>query len=239
MVNIDKDLWYRDKWQTGMSMNFLISFFILAVVMIFFIMKSDPGSIGIKKFDNLSNGFNVLSVVLLVYVIYITIQHNSKIEEQTVRHQSFLISKEFYMDIYDKMAHDFPETYFLYNELGPFDDRTTKEIEKSGDIKYNPQKRAILEEYYSGALIELFENFLSFKRYLIVNHFSWVKTFYYQFESAILREYWENLKDTYSPSTNEIIQQYIDISKEADKNNWSDEQVNKALLDIDFSKTTR
>ena len=74
---------------------------------------------------------------------------------------------------------------------------------------------------------------------MVVNHFSWVKTFYYEFSSPILQKIWGNLKDTYSPWTNEIIQKYIDISKQAKKEKWSDYEIDKALLKIDFSKTLR
>lgn len=233
-VNNTKDLWYRDTWSKGISPIFVGSFIIIVVLMTIFILRTSAESENSKKIDNLSKGFSIVSIILIIYVIYVNIDHNSKIQQQTNRQQSFLISKELYINMNEKISHDFPETYFLYNEIDNFDPRTTEELEKV--IKYDKDKRKLLDAFYSEILIELFQNFLSFKQYLVGGQFSWVKTFYYQFQSPILQKRWLDIKDTYDNNTNNLIQQFIDIGKKAKENSWEQKQIEEELIKIDYSK---
>lgn len=234
MDNSKKELWYKDKWSTGISPVFAASFIIILLLMVVFIIRTPSESENSKKIDNLSKGFSIISIVLIIYVIYTNINHNNKIQEQTTRQQSFLISKELYINMIEKMSHDFPETYFLYNEIANFDPRTIEELEKV--IKYDKDKRKLLDAFYSEILIELFQNFLSFKQYLVGGQFSWVKTFYYQFQSPILQKRWLDIKDTYDNNTNALIQQFIDIGKNAKENNWESSKLEDELIKIDFRK---
>ena len=230
LPKLHKDLWYRESLNSNINPIFYILFGIFLIgftIYIFKISKDD-----VMLIDNLSKGFSIISVILILYVIYINVIHNNKVEEQTTRAQAYLISKQLYEEIYDKIVHDFPETYIFYNQIDSFEPRTTEELEKV--IKYDPNKRKILEAFYGEILIEAVQDFLSFKRYLVGGQFSWVKTFYYQFLSPILRERWGALKDTYDSNTNRIIQQLINVGDDAAKNNWTDDQIDDALIKIDF-----
>ena len=126
------------------------------------------------------------------------------------------------------MSHDYPETYFLFNEIDNFDPRSTEELEKV--IKCDKDKRKLLDAFYG----ELFQNFLSFKQYLVGGQFSWVKTFYYQFQSSILQKRWLEIKDTYDNNTNNLIQQFIDIGKKAKENKWEQSKIEE-LIKINFT----
>ena len=237
MADVEKILWQREKVRKGIDPRFSVFIVVAVILMAIYVSYLDVNNKRGVQFDAFSKGFSIISFILVVYVIFINVEHNAKIEEQTNRQQTFNISKDLYINLVNKLSHNYPETYFLDNEIQQFDERTTEELEKI--IKYDPNKRKMLEDFYCSALIQQLEDFLTLKKYLVVNQFSWIKTFYYQYYSKILQKRWNELKDTYSPSTNKIIQQFIDIKNKADKEGWSDEKVNEAILDIDFSQTER
>lgn len=120
----------------------------------------------------------------------------------------------------------------MYNEIDNFDPRSTEELEKV--IKYDKDKRKLLDAFYGEILIEVFQNFLSFKQYLVGGQFSWVKTFYYKFQSSILQKRWLEIKDTYDNNTNNLIQQFIDIGKKAKENKWEQSKIEEELIKINF-----
>lgn len=235
IIDKSKDLWRRVRWDTGISPYVLYALFIIIILMTVFVFLSKPKSKYVEQFNTLSKTFSIISVLILIYITYANSRHNALIQEQAIKQQSFEIQRDLYIHLIDKMSEDFPETYFFLNQLEQFDPRDEKTLEKV--IKYNPDKRRMLEHVYANTILELFEAFLTFKSFLLYNHFPWVKTFYYAFQAPILLNAWELRKDTYTQQMKDIVSEYIRIGKLEQSGKLTDEEVDKELLKINFDKT--
>ena len=235
IIDKSKDLWKRVRWDTGISPVALYTLVVIIILMSVFVFLSKPTSKYVEQFNTLSKIFSVLSIFILIYITYANSKHNALIQEQAIKQQSFEIQRDLYIHLIDKMSEDFPETYFFLNQLEQFDPRDEKTLEKV--IKYDPNKRKMLEHVYANTILELFEAFLSFKSFLLYNHFPWVKTFYYAFKTPILYKTWLERQDTYTVQMKEIIDEFGRISKLQDSGKLTDEEVDQELLKINFDKT--
>lgn len=232
--NMNKNLWDVEKLKISISPSLIILLFISILAIFVFVFKTSPDSIVQKQFDTLSKGFSIISVLMLVYVIYINVDYNATFQENTIRNNSYKISKELYIDIIEKMIDKLPESYFILNQVETFDDRSEEELVKI--IPHDPNKRLAIDDFFSSIIIENFENFLSLKKYLVIEQFSWILTFYFQFQAPIIIAYWSRWKDTYSPIVNIVIEQFIQIFNFQKKYDLTDEQIHPLLLNIVYRK---
>lgn len=233
--NMNKKLWENETLRISIPPILIALLIISIIVMFIFVFKTKPDSVEQKQFDTLSKGFSIISVLMLVYVIYINVDYNAVYQENTIRNNSYKISKELYIDIIEKMIDKLPESYFILNEVESIDDRPEEELLKI--IPHDPNKRRAVDNFFCSIIIENFENFLSLKKYLVVEQFAWILTFYYQFQAPSIIKYWTEWKDTYSPIANVVIEQFIQIYNFQKKYDLTDEQIHPLLLNIVYRKS--
>ena len=232
---LDKDvkLWEVAKPVT-INRKLISLILILIIILIILVYKYSNNKKIVNGLDSFSKGFSVINFILVIYIIYINVEHNSNNEERANRQESYKITESLWANTMKNMIEYFPETYIIYNQIDTFDDRNEEEILK--DIKPNIYKMKQLNYYFSGILIQNLENFITLRKYLTtVDHISWLITFYYQFQSKIVQENWSKTYLSYSPGVNKIIQQFIDIGKKVEKENLSEENFIMLLKNIKFT----
>lgn len=228
------EVWPTQPLRFKISPSLVVIFLLSIVILFMFVFRTSPESTLQKQFDTLSKGFSIISVLMLVYIIYINVDYNSVFQENAIRNQSYKISKELYIDVYKDMVKDLPESYFILNSVEEFDERDPEFIEKYMEGKYNPDRRSIVEAYYSSIIIENFENFLTMKKYLVIEQLAWLMTYYYYFSSEIIQKYWVEWRDTYSEETNEVIEKMVLIRILEKEYGLSEDHVKRLLLNIKY-----
>lgn len=204
--------------------------FILLLVLIIFTLRFIRNNYfkdGVKVF---ADGFTIINFVLIVYVIYITIEHNKNSDEISHRQESYRINNNLWADNLKEMIQYFPETYILYNQIDKFDDRNEDIILK--DIKPNLSRMKILNNYFSQKLILNLEDFITLKKYLThTDHISWILTFYYQFQSKIVRDTAERVRNCFYPNTMRVIDEFIKLGDSLKDNPISEKElIDKIIL---------
>jgi hypothetical protein len=219
------------KFVSTFQIFFLLVF---SMLLIFSFTVNLENKRSITRFDIIAKGIGILTLVVLVYTAYINERHNSKIQEDIIRQNSYQISKNFYTDMMNQMKGDFPESYFIFNEIEQAEDLSTEELEKL--LPHNQYKRRMLENYYANLILENLENWISLRKYLTASEGGWLMSFYYQLQSPIVQATWENYQNEYDPATNSLVKQFISIGEQAKKENLTDEQVYKKVTSINIEK---
>lgn len=221
----------------GISPVYLGVFYVIVVVLLYYVMTVNLKNIeSTTRFDLLTKAINVFTVVLLIFTIYINVDNNNRIQEDAIRQNSYAISKNFYTDMMSQMKADFPESVFFFNEIEQMPIASPEELERT--VKYDPIKRKMIENYYSNLILENIENWINLRGYLTTTEAGWLMNFYYQFKSPTLLKLWNEYKDEYDDATNNLIQDFIDISNIQKEKNLSDEQVLELIKKINVEKLT-
>lgn len=212
----------------------IVFLLVFGILIIYTLTVNLENKKSITRFDIIAKGIGILTLVVLVYTAYINERHNNKIQEDIIRQNSYQISKNFYTDMMNQMKNDFPESYFIFNEIELAEEKSTEELEK--EIPHNPYKRRMLENYYSNLILENLENWISLRKYLTASEAGWLMSFYYQLQSPMVQSIWIIYQDEYDPATNNLVKEFIRIGNEAKEKDLSDKQVYKKVTSINIDK---
>lgn len=209
-------IWKEEELNIKIPQFLSASLFISIFLIILISLLSRQESLVYSKFRMISEGFTILSVLMLVYIVYVNVKYSSIMQENTLRKQTSDITKGTYEDIIDNMAEYYPESYFLLNEIYAYTETPEKDI-----VNYDPAKRKMLEDVFSDKFLTNIDEFLVLKKYLITNHVGWIINIYYILTTPTIQKYYEKSQIYYS---NELYLLYKKI-KELQKEDLSEEQV--------------
>jgi hypothetical protein len=215
--------------------NYVLAAFIIIILVAFiysFTFNVENKNL-VVRFDMLSKAIGILIIGIVVYTVYLIIKNQNKNEENLIRQNSFKISQDLYNNIASEMMKYFPETLFLYNEIMDLG-YNTQELEKT--IKYDPYKRAMLENYFANILLESLENWINLRKYITSTENGWRYSFYLQFKSPIMQKIWDQNQFIYDNATNDFIRSLIDISKQQEKEKFNDDQALNMVKKIQIGK---
>jgi hypothetical protein len=187
-------------------------FFALLILLIIGTAYISLQSSLIQRLDILQKLFLVVSTFLVIYVLFLNVDFNTRTEEARTRENDLKLSEVLYTKIIREMLEYFPESIFIYNEIAPFDPRSTEELEKV--VKYDPLKRKAVEEYFANVLIGNFENLMTMNKYIVGADMGWWLTYYYIFQSAIIQRVWKNVYIFFPPEMIYLVNNFIEIGKD-------------------------
>ena len=181
---------------------------VVALVIGFFVIRKISPT-NIKTVELLIGSLAGLSVILVVYNMYINIQSNDRIEKNRFAYNTIANIKNDYIDPQKELLDEFPEGYFLYASMVPESD-----LNKSMPKKFDIEKRQQVEAYGSIRVFQSIEDFLSSAAYDITGISIWINGFLMWMQSPILRYHWNLQSLNFATDTREIIQRFITKSDE-------------------------
>ena len=163
----------------------------------------------IKTVELIIGGLAGLSVILVIYNMYLNIQSNERIEKNRLAYNTIANIKNEYIDPQKELLDYFPEGYFLYASMVP-----EGELNKLMPKKFDIEKRRQVELYGSIRVFQSIEDFLSTAAFDITGIYIWINNYLMWMQSPILRYYWNFQVLDFSEDTRELIQRLVIKSDE-------------------------
>jgi hypothetical protein len=185
----------------------------MAIVLLFVILIWIVGNRIINRFDisadrrfDLSiRNIAALSVLLVIYNIYLNISSNNRIEKNRTSYNTLQNIQRNWLDPQKELLDKYPEGYFLYCEITQCDVLR----QDTTEIIYDENKRQQLETYYSIRIFQAMEDFLSTGKYDKTGKYVWVNNFMMWMQSPTLQKNWRALAFNYSMDTRDLVERII------------------------------
>lgn len=191
----------------GEVINFILIISIIVIIGIYIVRSFKVENV--KKFELLVRYLAALSVVLVIYNIYINVKSSEKIEKNRIAYNTIKNIEKNYLNPQKELLALYPEGYFLYASMNQDTD-----LNQTEPKNFDPVKRKQLEVYMSLRVFQAMEDFLSTVRYDITGMYVWINNFIMWMQSPILRQHWNILRFNYSDDTREMVQRIIEKSDE-------------------------
>ena len=232
-----ESLWKRDE-VFKFSPTFIITMGVILFILIMITYLLPINTTFHTRFDTVSKAFTISNTLLVIYVIYMSIRYNQSTQERADRAESHEISEKIYEELVDRIVDKFPESMFIYNEMEGNFAGPTEELKIKMKGKYDSDKLELINRYVTSLVIEKFEDFLDLKQYISrsSSELSWIKNFYYQFQSPIIQRHWKDISDTFAPHTNRLIEDFIIVGEYAKKEKLSEDQVDRLLEGLNYEE---
>lgn len=164
-----------------------------------------------RKFRTIADGFSILSVLMLIYIIYVNVKYNSITQEAMIRKQSLDISKQTYEHIIDDLMTFYPESYELIDQLYWITGEDKQREKKKEELKIDPTKKLMVDYVFSDKIVTNIDNFLILKKYLILNHVGWVTNFYYMLTTPIIKKFYLENRDLFSTELYDLSEKFYEL----------------------------
>lgn len=159
---------------------------------------------GIKKFELLVSYLGGISVILVIYNLYITIQSNDRIEKNRIAYNTIENIQKNYLAPQQELLDLYPEGYFLYASMNQDTD-----LQNYAPVKFDPVERRQVEVYASLRIFQAMEDFLSTAAYDLTGNYVWICNFLMWMQSPILQHNWSKLRFNYALDTQELVERII------------------------------
>ena len=189
------------------ALIFLITFLAAGILGYYIIYRFHVE--GVKRFQLLISYFGALSVLLISYNIYKSLQSNMLIEKNRIAYNTIANIETNFLHPQKELLKQFPEGFFLYASMNQDTDLSAHEPKE-----FNKSKRAQLEVCYSIRVFQTMEDFLSTCAYDITGIYVWINNFLMWLQSPILRHNWNILGFNFADDTRELVGRLIKKSDE-------------------------
>ena len=184
------------------TLLFLLIFFIVVATGLYVIKKFRASKV--KKFELTVTYFGGISILLIIYNMYLGITSNSFIEKNRITYNTLDNIERNYLQPQHDLLKFYPEGFYLYASMYPDTDMSNFEPKPT-----DASKRKAVETFFSIRIYQSIEDFLSTNIYDITGQYVWINNFLMWMQSPILQENWKILGFNYSYDTRELIDQLI------------------------------
>lgn len=157
-----------------------------------------------KKFELTIRNIAAISVILVIYNIFISERSNRRIEKNRLAFNTLENIQRNWLAPQKELAESYPEGYFLYTSMTPDAD-----FGHLTPLQFDPVKRKQLEVYSSLRIFQAMEDFLTIGSYDLTGKYVWVNNFLMWMQSPILRQYWHELSFNYSSDTRQLVERLM------------------------------
>ncbi len=157
-----------------------------------------------KRFSLYVDYLAGISVLLVIYNLYVSSQHNQQIEKNRIAYDTIQNIQNNYLGPQKELIATFPEGYFLYASMNQDSD-----LQKHLPQSYDEVKRRQIELYSALRIFQSIEDFLSTARFDLSGISAWVNVFLMWMQSPILQEHWHVVKFNFAQDTQEFVDAII------------------------------
>lgn len=157
-----------------------------------------------KEFELSIKNLASLSVLLVIYNMYITSRSNEEAERNRLSYNTLMNIQRNWLEPQKELLQNYPEGYFLYASM-----LQDLDLSITPPENYDISKRKQIEAYYSIRMFQAIEDFLSTGSFDITGRYVWVNNFLMWMQSPILRSQWVKLSFNFSTDTRELVNRII------------------------------
>ena len=186
---------------------FLILSFMVTMCGIYIVYQFEVNNV--TRFSLLVSYLGGISVLLVIYNVYINFKSNDRIEKNRIAYNTIENIRNNYLGPQKELLKYYPEGYFLYASMNQ-----DTQLGEQLPTNFDPIKRQQVELYFSIRVFQSFEDFLSTASYDITGVYVWINNFVMWMQSPILQHYWSILSFNYSIDTREFVAEIIQKANE-------------------------